>query len=313
VGGRRLAAAAAACCCLALGRARAGTPFDETETWSGGGTAGWTNDEPSVTLTNPAGFLELRFAAQGAPGFVADVVRRPLEPGTLLTNLALRLAAVEAPPSRAQVCLHSRLTGNTWTLRLAAPAAGAQVDDQVAFQYAAGWSMGPHGTEAAFQADLRTADWVGVRVRRHSNPAAQRYRLDDVRIQGVRSPEDRDVDGMDDAWETGFGLDPDDPRDADEDRDGDGMSNYAEARAGTDPNDAGSRFVLRIRPALPGDEPHVVLEWTSLTNRTYAIWRSEGLDQPFLPVRTGILATPSLNEYEDPALGAGFYRVVVEP
>jgi len=50
---------------------------------------------------------------------------------------------------------------------------------------------------------------------------------------------DADGDGMSDGWEEEFGLDPDDPGDADEDPDGDGLSNLEEFLARTDPTRAG--------------------------------------------------------------------------
>jgi tartrate-resistant acid phosphatase type 5 len=55
---------------------------------------------------------------------------------------------------------------------------------------------------------------------------------------------DRDNDRLPDSWETHFGLNPDDPVDADRDDDGDGASNLSERLAGTDPTSAASH--LRI-------------------------------------------------------------------
>ena len=52
--------------------------------------------------------------------------------------------------------------------------------------------------------------------------------------------QDADADGMPDAWETTFGLDPDDPSDAATDADGDGLSNLQEYLAGTYPVSADS-------------------------------------------------------------------------
>lgn len=49
------------------------------------------------------------------------------------------------------------------------------------------------------------------------------------------TPPDRDNDGMPDAWERGYGLDPDDGADGSEDRDGDGYTNVEEYLNGTDP------------------------------------------------------------------------------
>jgi hypothetical protein len=299
---------------LACGRVQGGTALDETETWSGSGTAGWTNDQTGATLDNPGGCLEITFGGQERPAFAADAARRPLAPGTLLTNVSLRLSAMGVPPSRVHLCLHSRLTGATWYLRLPPPAEGSTREYNVPLTTSAGWSMGPSGTATAFDADLRTADWVGVLVRRHGSLAAQRYRLDDVRLQGLAAPEDRDLDGMENDWETGHGLNADDPRDAGEDPDLDTMSNFAEARAGTDPTNAASRLVLRIRPASEGRG--VTLEWDSIANRRYTLWRVGSLDEPLQMLRAGIDATPSLNTFEDPGAtnaATGYYRMVVDP
>ena len=49
---------------------------------------------------------------------------------------------------------------------------------------------------------------------------------------------DSDGDGVPDSIERRYGLDPNDPSDADADLDGDGLSNLDEYRAGTDPTDA---------------------------------------------------------------------------
>ena len=56
----------------------------------------------------------------------------------------------------------------------------------------------------------------------------------------VRYPDDRDNDGMPDAWELAYGLNPNDPADADRDADGDGMTNREEYRMGTNPRNADS-------------------------------------------------------------------------
>ena len=55
------------------------------------------------------------------------------------------------------------------------------------------------------------------------------YRLEFV------PPPDRDADGMPDAWETQYGLNPDDASDASGNLDGDGYTNLEEFQRGTDP------------------------------------------------------------------------------
>ncbi len=63
---------------------------------------------------------------------------------------------------------------------------------------------------------------------------------------GVRQPEevkvevDTDGDGLFDEWEKKYGLNPNDPADADADLDGDGFTNIEERDAGTDPSDPAS-------------------------------------------------------------------------
>ena len=51
--------------------------------------------------------------------------------------------------------------------------------------------------------------------------------------------EDRDGDGMPDAWEEEHGFNADDPADAAQDADGDGATNLVEFQDGTDPHDPG--------------------------------------------------------------------------
>lgn len=62
--------------------------------------------------------------------------------------------------------------------------------------------------------------------------------------------EDVDEDGMPNAWEVTYGLDPL-TNDASGDRDGDGYSNLREYKAGTDPTDPASKPQFKVMPWLP--------------------------------------------------------------
>ncbi|MBW2978569.1 hypothetical protein KY304_00470 [Candidatus Woesearchaeota archaeon] len=55
-----------------------------------------------------------------------------------------------------------------------------------------------------------------------------------------KSQRDRDGDGLDDSWELKYGLNPDDPDDANYDLDNDGLSNLEEFNAGTYPDEKDS-------------------------------------------------------------------------
>jgi hypothetical protein len=77
---------------------------------------------------------------------------------------------------------------------------------------------------------------------------------------------DADGDGLPDAWETLYGLNPNDPRDTVLDTDGDGMTNLQEYRAGTSPVDKRSVFSLNIDAVGP-----LRLQFVAQSNRFYAI------------------------------------------
>lgn len=73
-------------------------------------------------------------------------------------------------------------------------------------------------------------------VRANVNPSP-RYYLDNFHFVSSES-DDLDLDGMPNDWEQTYGLDPEDPNDADLDPDQDGLTNYQEYESNTDPTEA---------------------------------------------------------------------------
>jgi hypothetical protein len=104
---------------------------------------------------------------------------------------------------------------------------------------------------------------------------------------GNRSLMDTDQDGLPDEWEIEYGLNPN-VNDAGLDSDGDTMSNLAEYIAGTNPVDSLSYLKLKQEMAMPG----VALEFLAISNRTYTVEFTEGLEKPVWQKLTDIDAGP---------------------
>jgi hypothetical protein len=87
---------------------------------------------------------------------------------------------------------------------------------------------------------------------------------------------DNDGDGMPNMFETRFGLDRDNPRDASADPDGDGQDNRGEFVAGTDPTSPLSLFrVVEVENTVTGYH----ISWPSATGRTYRVyWTTDFVD-----------------------------------
>lgn len=94
--------------------------------------------------------------------------------------------------------------------------------------------------------------------------------------------------------------------------DGDGHNNYEEFLAGTNPTDSNSVLrLLDLRVWTPGNG---ILRWSSVRGRTYSLWRSQGVERPFVAVATNLEATPPVNSYTNRvSAAAGFYRVSATP
>ena len=300
----------------------ASEPVEIIDTWTAQGLAGWTNGSSRVELSNPGGYLNMKFKSQSVPSLVFDIAWRPIGPGIVLTNLSYRFFAFDVSPSAVRLYLHSVESGNSWYVSMSTPSAGSWTYLTVPVDYSAGWTKGPDSSEEQFLRDMNSIDCVGVYVRRHADVRAQNYGADDFIMQGhtaeqvVDPPADTDNDGLPDEWESLHGLNPDDPMDSGLDSDGDGMCNFAEYLAGTDPNDDDSQFEVEIGIATQVKEMRgIMLKWRSVTNRLYSILRADNLTGGFTKIEANIPGTPPVNVYVDVAAtnkGPYFYKIAVE-
>lgn len=124
-------------------------------------------------------------------------------------------------------------------------------------------------------------------------------------LRTVPSSNDTDSDGMDDTWETTYGLSVG-TNDSAADLDGDGTDNLTEYRLGLTPNSGSSRFAATRSAAG-------LLEWPSVTGVTFTVQRSDNLTG-WSNIAT-VPGTAGTASYTDPAppSGKAFYRVLLEP
>jgi hypothetical protein len=141
--------------------------------------------------------------------------------------------------------------------------------------------------------------------------SAERGQLEQVNLFLFRLDTDTDQDGLPDWWEDQYFGGQGDPGD---DPDNDGVNNLKEYQAGTNPLDDQSLFAfIAITPHPAGG---MQIEWASALDRSYTVERSGALLEGFLPIATGLAATPPANVYHDEtATSAGpfFYRIKLEP
>jgi hypothetical protein len=126
-------------------------------------------------------------------------------------------------------------------------------------------------------------------------------------------PGDEDGDGIDDAWETQYGLSPADASDAATDSDGDGWTALAEYYANTDPNDDDDFLLLTVTPV---SNTEVSFAFTLAPDRVYALERSPTMAGAWSSVTTfGPEATgrPVSSTQTVPDFETGFYRLRVSP
>ncbi len=233
--------------------------------------ANCSGDTPSI----PAGIVIAKADATTSLGrYVGDYKAADV------SHVSFRLFCTAALPEKAQLLFHSSLSGNYWCFQLPAATLGEWVWFDVPLEYAAGWTMGP--SEAAFNSDIESVDWIGVRIFRNQTEE-QAYLIDDFVVASSRY-----------------------------DADGDGMGDLAETRVGTDPHDASSVFKLSMMSSASG----ITIAWPSQPGFSYDVWRTTDLSAGFLPPALAADVPASLSEpfttYVDTTAlenGPYFYRV----
>jgi hypothetical protein len=130
---------------------------------------------------------------------------------------------------------------------------------------------------------------------------------------GVASgaPLDRDGDGLPDAWETQYSLNPDDPSDAALDSDGDGMSNLVEYLSGTDPRDPNSRLGF---DSVNVEGSAITLHFTALQSRSYTVQFLPDVSatrwEKLADVPAGVQRSVSTPDNDSSGYTHRFYRLV---
>lgn len=119
-------------------------------------------------------------------------------------------------------------------------------------------------------------------------------------------PNDLDADGLPDSWENFYfgsytNCAPDGHGDTDS------YDNYSEYVAGTIPNDSSSYFAVSFSMG----SSQLIINWNSLSGRTYSIMHTDTLSSPFTNLVTG-LTTDSYTATIDPTKDSGFFQTSVQ-
>lgn len=301
-------------------------PFATNYTWSSPpDLEGWTNGFTGGTISNPDGYLKLRFGTQWRqPKMELDFMGTQVAAGRVVTNLQFAFQCANMTPGGVWVSFHSAVSGNRWMKAITPVAPGEWSTNSIDVSFDNNWAAGAETSESQFNTDIQSADWVGVYVQRNGNTTYQNYYLDDFAVSGwynqyleEQRPADSDGDWMPDGWELENGFDPLDPTDAGQDADGDQMSNYAEYIAGTDPYDIESRFELEMgvsNKVMGVSGRGLVIEWNSRLGKQYDVYRAYDLNIGFTLHEGNVTATPPKNIYHDITAtnkNSYFYRIEV--
>jgi hypothetical protein len=121
---------------------------------------------------------------------------------------------------------------------------------------------------------------------------------------------DTDGDGMQNAWETLYALNPSNPADATEDKDGDGKTNKEEYLAGTDPNNPMSI----LRPSISKAANGCKITFTAQSRKSYGVQYKNAIsdatwtDLQSVPEQSGIRTIDIIDTAS--GLTSRFYRVI---
>ncbi|MEM7396110.1 MAG: hypothetical protein AAF492_27565, partial [Verrucomicrobiota bacterium] len=145
------------------------------------------------------------------------------------------------------------------------------------------------------------------------NPVMNILMNNDRSARALYIPQSRDLDNdmMEDWWE--FFYFGDTIANPMADDDGDGQNNLSEHEAGTNPRDAES--VLNISSIVIQPDGTVTIQWPSVENRTYTLWKSLNLFTGFAVCESNIMATPPLNTVNQlliPGVERLYFRIEVQ-
>lgn len=123
--------------------------------------------------------------------------------------------------------------------------------------------------------------------------------------------ENRTASGTPEWWLASYGWTTDFETASLADADHDGMAAWQEYVAGTSPVDAGSSLRFELAPPA-GPGAGRVLQWSSVANRFYSVYRASSVGGVYTRLTNGISATPPINTITIPSAGSvGFYRLGV--
>jgi hypothetical protein len=311
--------------CLTLLVLAGGTPAlgavpGVPESWPAASAAGWVNHDLvnerfQNTLTTENSALKLLFKSQSmllppeeyvfeagsnasSGRFTGDYVAQGV------SEIRFRLFCERQ--AEVSLVLWSEGSSRVWRYRIPNIRTGEWMNVSVPMAIPVVRCINDAAQWSSLESDLRQVKAVGVAVERAEGMAAQSYWLDDFVLAGAGP-------GFA-TWMEQFpsGSGSDGSVLAGADLDGDGSLNRDEWVAGTSAGDDTDQFRVSIENATPD---HQRLRWKAAPGRTYQVWSTTDLSQPFTPASTPMAASAPENLFEAESTNGmirAFYRVTVE-